>query len=66
MSSGLLAAFAKLDNVVVDMPICDALQDEDFSRRAGYERTASAIRATCRTIGCLEQSKSGAPLSAGK
>lgn len=37
---GLIAAFAKLDNVVVDMAICDALQDEDFSRRAGYERAA--------------------------
>jgi hypothetical protein len=38
--AGLIAAFAKLDNVVVDMAICDALQDEDFSRRAGYERAA--------------------------
>jgi hypothetical protein len=36
----LIAAYAKLDNVVVDMAICDALQDEDFSRRVGYERAA--------------------------
>jgi hypothetical protein len=30
--------FVKLDNVAIDMVICDLLQDRDFARRASYTR----------------------------
>ncbi len=36
----LIDAFSKLDNIIIDMAICDALQDEEFSKRTGYNRKA--------------------------
>lgn len=36
----LIDAFSKLDNIIIDMAICDALQDEEFSKRTGYDRKA--------------------------
>jgi hypothetical protein len=32
-------ALTKLDNVLVDMAVCDALQDEELSKRSGIDRT---------------------------
>jgi hypothetical protein len=34
----ILEAATKLDNVIIDMAICDALQDAWFSEAAGYDR----------------------------
>ena len=36
----LIEALTKRNNIIIDMAICDALQDEDFSRRTGYDRIA--------------------------
>jgi hypothetical protein len=35
----LIDALTKLDNVMISMAICDALQDEDLSKSTGYDRT---------------------------
>jgi hypothetical protein len=34
----LIDALTKLDNVMIKMAICDALQDEELSKRTGYDR----------------------------
>ena len=36
--ASILEAATKLDNVIIDMAICDALQDAWFSEAAGYDR----------------------------
>jgi hypothetical protein len=33
----LINTLTKLDNRIIDMAICDALQDEELSRRTGYD-----------------------------
>jgi hypothetical protein len=36
----IIQNLAKLDNMVIDMGICDLLQDEDLRKRTGYSREA--------------------------
>lgn len=36
--AAIIDALTKLDNVIIDMAICDALQDAGFSEHSGYDR----------------------------
>jgi hypothetical protein len=39
----IIDAFTNLDNVIVDMAICDALQDASLSRLTGYDRATYCV-----------------------